>query len=212
MKKGIIFDLDGTLWDSSLAVVDAWNDILKDEPDVSRKADIYWMQRLMGKTMTDIENEFFDYLPKERRRVLMKACLDHENEYIAVHGGVLFDGVEDVLKELKKTYCLFIVSNCQRDYIPSFYTAHGLGKYFDDYEEFERTGKVKADNIRLVFERNGLDRAFYIGDTMGDYNSTMEAGLPFLHAAYGFGKVPEGTMHINDIRELPKKAEEILGI
>ena len=50
MKKGIIFDLDGTLWDSSQAVVDSWNDILKGEPDVTRLADLDWMQRLMGKT------------------------------------------------------------------------------------------------------------------------------------------------------------------
>ena len=210
MKKGIIFDLDGTLWDSSEAVVDSWNNVLKDKADVTRLADSEWMHRLMGKTMTEIGDLFFDYLAPARRTELMKECLDHENEYISVHGGVLFEGLEDVLKELHKKYHLCIVSNCQTGYIPAFFTAHGLEKYFDDYEEFGRTGKGKADNIRLVVERNGLEKAVYVGDTLGDYEATSEAGLPFIHAAYGFGKVPEGTPYINDIRELPEKTRYVM--
>ena len=209
MKKGIIFDLDGTLWDSSQAVVDAWNDILKDEPDVTRLADLDWMQRLMGKTMKDIEDEFFDYLPEKRRSGLMKRCLDHENKYIAENGGELFPGLSEVLGKLHEKYHLSIVSNCQEGYIPAFFAAHGTETFFDDYEENGRTGLVKADNIRLVVERNGLEKAVYVGDTLGDYNSTMQAGLPFIHAAYGFGKVPEGTPFIGDIRELPERVEEI---
>ena len=46
---------------------------------------------------------------------------------------------------------------------------------------------------------------------MGDYNSTMKAGLPFIHAAYGFGTVPEGTPRVESIREIPDKVVEIIG-
>ena len=37
MKKGIIFDVDGTLWDASAQVVDSWNEVLSMHPglDVS---------------------------------------------------------------------------------------------------------------------------------------------------------------------------------
>ena len=58
-----------------------------------------------------------------------------------------------------------------------------------------------------MLERNGIDRAVYVGDTQGDYDAAMEAGIPFIHAAYGFGHVPAGTPAIRDIRELP----ELLG-
>ena len=205
----IIFDLDGTLWDSSAAVVDSWNDVLADKADVTRAADLDWMQHLMGKTMTDIEDEFFDYLPKERRHELMQKCMDHENEYIAAHGGILFEGLEETLKKLHEKYHLSIVSNCQEGYIPAFFAAHGLEKYFDDYEEFGRTGKVKADNIRLVAERDKLRNPVYLGDTLGDYESAAAAGTAFIHAAYGFGSVPEGTPYINDLRELPEFLEKL---
>jgi phosphoglycolate phosphatase len=69
----------------------------------------------------------------------------------------------------------------------------------------------KSYNIKLLVERNHLEKAVYVGDIMGDYNATMEAGLPFIHAAYGFGTVPEGTPRITDIRQLPERVKDVLG-
>ena len=211
MKKGIIFDLDGTLWDSSQAVVDSWNVIIDKYPEATRPATIEWMQRLMGKTMLEIENEFFDYLSPERRHKLMQECMDYENEYISIHGGVLMEKVEETLAKLKKDYHLSVVSNCQEGYIPAFFKAHGMDRYFDDYEEYGRTGMGKADNIRLVVKRNNLEKAVYVGDTMGDYDATCAAGLHFIHAAYGYGEVPEGTPKITSFEELPAVAGSIIG-
>ena len=202
--NGILFDLDGTLCDSSAAVVKAWNIVLDKYEDATRKATTEWMQRLMGKTMLDIENTFLDYLSPSRRHELMLECMAYENEYIAEHGGILFEGVRETLEILKKDYHLSVVSNCQEGYIPAFFKAHDMNQYFDDYEEYGRTGKDKADNIRLVVERNHLKHAVYVGDTMGDYNSASEAGILFIHAAYGYGEVPEGTPKALDIRELPR--------
>jgi phosphoglycolate phosphatase len=56
----------------------------------------------------------------------------------------------------------------------------------------------------MVVERNNLDKAVYVGDIMGDYESAMKAGIGFIHAAYGFGTVPAGTPFINSITELPE--------
>ena len=62
----------------------------------------------------------------------------------------------------------------------------------------------------LVGDRNHPEKAVYVGDTDGDYRSTMEAGLPFIHAAYGYGTVPEGTPKIDDISELPEIVRQVL--
>lgn len=211
MKKGIIFDLDGTLWDSSTAVVDSWNEALENNTDVDYRVTSDMMKGFMGKTMDTIAYEFFYNETKERAKELMQICMDYETDYIEKHGGILFDGLEDTLVTLREQgYFLAIVSNCQEGYIEAFLTYHGLRNYFDDTENFGKTGKDKDYNIRLVVDRNNLDRAVYVGDIMGDYNSTMKAGLPFIHAAYGFGTVPEGTPKINDIRELPYKVKEII--
>ena len=87
-------------------------------------------------------------------------------------------------------------------YIEAFYKSHGLEKYFTDYENPGRTGLSKGENIKLVIERNNLKKPVYVGDTNGDYLATKVAGIPFIHAKYGFGKIEDQVIEINDIREL----------
>ena len=43
---------------------------------------------------------------------------------------------------------------------------------------------------------NKNESAVYVGDTEGDENAAHAAGIPFIHAAYGFGAAqnPEGTI------------------
>ena len=198
-KKAIIFDLDGTLWDSAQAVVDSWNEKIQFFPDIDYYITLEQMYGYMGKTMEEIGLAFFNTVSKERALELLKICMDYENLYIEEHGGVLFEGLEETLAALKE------------EYFEAFLKHHKLEKYFDDTENYGRTKRCKGDNIKLLVERNNID-AVYVGDTMGDYDATMQAGLPFIHAAYGFGTVPEGTPKVDDIRELPKKVKEIVSV
>ncbi len=197
MKKGIIFDLDGTLWDSSQAVVDAWNAVLNGRYCFSLEQ----MQSQMGKTMDDIAFSLFPDEDKEEALRLMTMCTDYENVYIEQHGGNLYPEVRETLEKLHKDYHLSIVSNCQEGYIEAFVNYYGLHDLIDDTENFGRTGKGKADNIRLVVERNHLDQAVYVGDIEADYLSSTEAGVPFIFAAYGFGHV-ENTPAIEKFTDL----------
>ncbi len=211
MKKGILFDLDGTLWDSSKAVVDSWNEILAGMEDDIDLLTYDQMKGYMGKTMEEIAYLAFPRVEKERALAILKKCELYENEYIRIHGGVLMPDLKDVLDTLKKDYFLAIVSNCQIGYIEAFLEYHKLAQYFDDTENYGNTMLSKGENIKLVVDRNHLEQAVYVGDIMGDYNSTMEAGLPFIHAAYGFGTVPEGTPFITGLKELPARVKEVLG-
>ena len=112
--------------------------------------------------------------------------------------------------KLNKKYNVFIVSNCQEGYLRTFLEYYDFNKYVLDYEEAGRTGMPKDENIRLVIKRNHLDKAFYVGDTLGDMESTDKAGIPFIHAAYGFGTVPADRMKINNIKELPEFIDDLL--
>ena len=209
-KAGIIFDLDGTLWDSSRAVADSWNECLDQIPGNKYHMTYDFMMSLMGKTMVEIAKLFFVDETDERGMELMDLCMDYENIYIANHGGILYPNLRETLEKLKENYFLAIVSNCQDGYIQAFMKYHELEDLFDDFESFGKTKLQKGDNIKLVVTRNNLEKAVYVGDVMGDYNSTMEAGLPFIHAAYGFGTVPEGTPRIMHFDELPERVKEVI--
>ncbi len=208
MKKGIIFDLDGTLWDSAQAVVDSWNVVIDSLPDFHKKITVEDMESLMGKTMDDIAFTYFNTVSRDRALEILQACMDYENEYLEKVGGILYPQLEQVLADLSKDYFLAIVSNCQRGYIEAFLKFHKLEPYFNDFECFGNTKQEKDANIITVVKRNGLSKAVYVGDVLGDYLSTTKAGLPFIWAEYGFGQVPQAKYKINALTQLRTCIEE----
>ena len=207
-KKGVIFDLDGTLWNSAREVSIAWNDTFA-KNDVGINLTPEMMKITMGRTVPEIGEAMLGHIEPIRRAKILKECCDEENRRLNLYGGELYDGVLELLPLLKKRYELFIVSNCEDGYIESFMNYHGTGVHIKDTECIGRTGLNKAGNIRLIIERNGLDRAVYLGDTERDMHSAHDAGIPFIHAAYGFGSGFEAEYRINSFRELPKLLEKI---
>ncbi len=211
-KPAIIFDLDGTLWDSTKSIRDIWNTVIERETKMSYRLTQEDICALMGKTMEDIAAALFPAEPKSEQTRLIGLCGEAENEYLSRHGAILYDGLEDTLRTLSKDHRLFIVSNCQEGYIQAFLEAHKLGQYFTDFEMSGRTGMPKWDNIRLIIERNALAKAVYVGDTDGDRKAANLAGIPFIFAAYGFGSVsdPDGVIH--EISELPACLQSLADI
>lgn len=208
MFDGILFDLDGTLWNSVPEVAKSWTLGLRelgiDRPPIIAEE----LLPCMGQLLPDIVDRLVPGLgPEEQERVIAHCC-KVENEYLARHGAALYPGEEAVLAALGEKYPLFVVSNCEKGYIEAYFQGTGMGKYFTDFESAGRTGLTKAENIALVVERHGLKEPVYVGDTALDRRSATQAGVPFIHAAYGFGQV-EGVPAIHRLGELPKLLETL---
>lgn len=215
MNYGIIFDLDGTLWDSSEQVAGAWSVILSRRSETDKRVRSLVtgedMRGYMGKTMEVIAALMLPDTDEKTRLEIMDECGEYENEYLSGHGGKLYPDLERELDRLSKSFKLFIVSNCQSGYIETFLEYHKLGKYFADFECPGGTGLAKAENIRIIMERNALDKAVYVGDTQGDLDASDSAGVPFIHAAYGFGTVNREVPAVNSFSGIFEAAEKILG-
>lgn len=218
MKKGIIFDMDGTVWDSSENVARAWTVKVHEagytDKEVTRKD----IQSVMGKPMDVIADTLFTYTEKGPERDRLRAsCEKYENEYLLEHGGILYDGVFDTLKTLKDMgYHNYIVSNCQAGYIETFLNHYKIpfgnpGDLIEDIECYGNNLHQKDENIRLLAERNKLTQACYVGDIQSDYDATVKAGYPFIHARYGFGTINTDVPFIDSFNDLPEIAPIVLG-
>ena len=187
MIDGIIFDLDGTLWDSCRVVAQSWGETLRRRYGIEKGPDAQAVRGIMGMTAAEITAALFSPYG-ERAEEIALACVHGENDYIAVHGGDVYPGVGEMLETLSKRLPLFIVSNCLDGYIECFLKSSGLAPRFRDWLCEGATGLKKAGNIALIARRCGLERPVYVGDTRMDEQSAREAGCPFIHAAYGFGE------------------------
>lgn len=188
---GILFDLDGTLWDETAVTAETWVEVARRHPGVfppermNREA----ICRGMGLTNEELARAFFPELPYETALSLMRESCELENRWLPTRGGKLYPGVVETLAALREAgRRLFVVSNAQDGYVEAFLTAHRMWDVFEDYESSGRTGCGKAENIRAVIERRGLKTPVYVGDTVSDRDGARGAGIPFVYCRYGFGE------------------------
>lgn len=206
----VIFDLDGTLWNSSANVAASWNVVIEQELGKANALTAEDILQYMGLTMTEIADLHFGFLPEKERYELSHKCEVFENGYITEHGGVLYEGVEETLAKLKEMGVqMAVVSNCQEGYIKAFLDSMDMWKYFVDYEEWGRTFLSKADNIKLVMERNGASKGIYVGDIQKDSDSAHKAGVECIYASYGFGEINDAIATLKSFDELPAVLEKL---
>ena len=200
----IIFDVDGTLWDSRALVADAWNQGVRDLLGYHPHYTPQDMDRLFGHTMVHIGELLFPQMAESQRNDLMHRLInDYENLWLIRQGGTFYPGVCDTVPKLAQRLPLYIVSNCQKGYIEWVMHYGGFRSAIQDWLCFEDTQRGKGENLRLLCERHGLKNPVYVGDTAGDWNACQEAGIPMIFAAYGLGQV-EGLPTIHAFPDLLK--------
>lgn len=198
MKKAIIFDLDGTLWDTSREVEFVWSKIAKDYNIEIKDNQI---KNIMGLDKNEIIEYFFNN-NSELGNQFITECQNKENEYLSKFGGGIYKDTIRTIQKLFEIYNLYIVSNCQAGYIETFLDYYNLENYFKDYECSGNTNKNKEENIRLIMKRNNIMDAVYVGDTIKDYQATKNNNIKFIWAEYGFGFCDCYDCKINSIGEL----------
>jgi phosphoglycolate phosphatase len=207
-NKGIIFDLDGTLWEVIDATLNSVNIITKEKN--LKEVDRDTVCRAFGLNEIEVAKLYFPYLEDEEAINTLREIAKIKVEYLRNNGGYLYPKLEEILDKLKEKYNLYIVSNtAEIEYIEAFLKTSNTYEFFKDYIAASSLNISKTDAIKKIIEDNKIESAVYIGDTIIDLESAKNNKIPFVYAKYGFGKNLNTKYSISDIKELPNVLEKI---
>lgn len=177
MIKGILFDLDGVLWDSVEANIKFFQTLLTENGYKHRpKSEV---RKVLHMTMWDA----IKFLTKEKseKRIKEVWLSSHEAEKKYPVGLVkLPRGENKIIEILSKRYKLAIVTSSIREGVETFFKLSGFGKHFSAVVSFEDYKKPKPDPEPLLIAMKMLkvksNETVYVGDSPTDMLAGKRAG------------------------------------
>lgn len=206
--NGIIFDLDGTLWEVIDSTKDSTNTITKkyNLPEITRKT----ICSVFGLGKYDSARKYFPNMQMNEAIELLDEIAKVNIQILREKGGNIYPNIEKTLLILKNSFNLYIVSNtAEIEYIEAFLESSGLKRYFTAWIAASSLNLTKGEAIKKIIRDNNITNPIYIGDTSKDLEATLEANIPFIHARYGFEKDLNCKYYINDFLELPAVIEKV---
>ena len=201
--EALIFDIDGTLWDSRELVARGYNQQLHQEGLDHLQVSAEQFLPLFGKVAEDIADVLFPSIPAPERYNLMYRCMDAEERYMKDDPcQVGYPGVKETLEALAQKYRLFIVSNSQKGYPELCMEKLGISSLFQGHLCYGDTGTEKGLTIRTLMKKYQITDAVYIGDTLADQQAADLAGIGFVWCSYGFGKPEHFDAKIDSFPQL----------
>ena len=198
----IIFDLDGTLWDTIKATYQATINITANRNDIN-KISKKTVKTGMGLSFSENAMHYMPNLEKAKREEILEQINNETMKLLKSGKTKFYLGMKRTIKKLSQKYSLGIVTNNNDEYAKIFLETANLKAYFKDYIGAASYNITKGEAIKLMLQRNNQMEGYYVGDTKKDLEASNEANVTFIHAKYGIDKNIATTYKIKKIIFLP---------
>lgn len=205
MIKNIVFDLDGTLWQTKESYIYAYKKLCTKyhKTPLNGFEDVL---NFMGVKVDILLKELFPEIIDQSK--IIREALFYSIEYILENSkGTCFDNVYEVLKDLSKDYKLYIISNCLKEYVETFLKISNTKDFITSFYTIE-LGE-KSEHLKNI-SNNFKDKTIFIGDDLEDYNQILDHSMIyFVFASYGYKKCNIYDYKINNLTEIFNVLKEV---
>jgi len=201
-EKLIIFDMDGTLVNSSITIANAINYVRQNLNLAPMEQD--QILRLVNDHTVNPAEVFYEreiFEPIHEKWFTEYYTNNHANEL------VLYDGIKELLEELKnKDHIIGLATNAYRGSTLESLTHLDVHDYFDGivcYDDVEN-GKPHPDMLyKLLDELNySNEQTLFIGDGPRDEVASQRAEIPYIMVDWGFTEHTNAVQSVKELREI----------
>ena len=184
MLKYVIFDFDGTIADSKMALLSSWNSLAKKYRFKEIKFDeLDTLKKLSMKERSKLLNFPIYKLPI----IIPQMYKLYRN---AIHEVTLFDGVKDLLHELeKKGYKMTIISSNSKENIVGFLNRHNIESVTKILCSSNIFGKDKLIKKFLKDYKLKASEVMYVGDEQRDIVACKKTGVKMIWVGWGYDSI-----------------------
>ena len=186
-KKMVIFDLDGTLVETSKSILNSFR-------YVERKMNLPHLidsnsHKLMGLPLKQIYSNYYN-LDSDKCVQAIALYRSRYNRYCK-REVYLYDNTIETLEYLKnKNYILNVCTLKREDLAIKILKHLNIYKYFNRVYGIDNNDTLsKVDLINKCLDNNKLEnnKVILIGDSMSDINASIETKIDIILACYGHG-------------------------
>jgi len=190
----ILFDIDGTLVDTTVPMTRAIHEALDELPHLTKPSEdavrsgyglagnAFWEHVIPEATLDEIRQ-----IRKSRHATLERAMEGQD---------VLFEGIRDMLATLQQDgHTLTTASNCGVHYMNLILDTQAIRPYMTAPECLESvSGEKKADILTAHRLRHGEADYIMVGDRKSDVEAARAHDFPVVLTGFGFGNEDEWAL------------------
>ena len=213
MDTAIIFDMDGTLFQTNLILepaLEATFEQLRNTGLWSGETPIETYREIMGVPLPVVWEtlcpDHSEAIREESNRLFQMALI----EQIRNDQGALYDGVESTLAELAKEFPLYIASNGQTAYLKAIMEHYHLTRWIRETYSIDvvESGN-KSELVSLVMKENGVKRGYVVGDRSSDIKAAADNNLLSIGVRFDFSQESE-LIHANYILDRFSNIQDVV--
>ena len=198
----VMFDLDGTLWDTRQILADAWTKIIN-QHGIDVQLTVEKLSPLFGNELSYvIRRSVPESVPQKAIDEVIPELTLAQVWSVRETVPCFYPGIQDTFKALSQKVPIIIISNSVVGYIDEFLNSSGTAAYVLDHVCNGDTNLNKAENIKLMKKKHSFHNPIYVGDTQLDCDASRAAGVKFAFASYGFGSAYDFDYRINNLTDL----------